>query len=154
MVLLALALALQTTPPGEDPVDPYPHSNANAGATPFKGTAMLDAFHGRAGVDRIADDLVTRIVIDPRIADILKGQDEVRLRRLLKEQFCYILNGGCGYSGRTMREGHKNLGLQTADVGALVEDLQAAMRKEGVPFATQNRFLAKLAPIKRDAVER
>ncbi|QBM75499.1 group 1 truncated hemoglobin [Sphingomonas sp. AAP5] len=154
MVLLALALALQTTPFGEDPVDPYPHSNANAGATPFKGSAMLVAFHGRAGVDRIADDLVTRIKIDPRIADILKGQDEVRLRRLLKEQFCYILNGGCGYSGRTMREGHKNLGLQTADVGALVEDLQAAMRKEGVPFAAQNRFLAKLAPIKRDAVER
>ena len=154
MVLLALALALQTTPPGEDPVDPYPHSNANAGATPFKGSAMLAAFHGRAGVDRIADDLVTRIVIDSRIADILKGQDEVRLRRLLKEQFCYILNGGCGYSGRTMREGHKNLGLQTADVGALVEDLQAAMRKEGVTFAAQNRFLAKLAPIKRDAVER
>ena len=154
MLLLALALALQTPPPGEDPVDPYPQSNANAGATPFTGTAMLTAFHGRAGIARIADDLVTRIVADPRIADIFKGQDEVRLRRLLKEQFCYILDGGCAYSGRTMREGHRNLGLQTADVGALVEDLQAAMRKEGVAFAAQNRFLAKLAPMKRAVVER
>ena len=154
MLLFALALALQTTPPGEDPVDPYPQSNANAGAVPFNGEAMLRAFHGKPGIDRIADDLVTRIKTDKRIADILKGQDEVRLRRLLKEQFCYILNGGCDYSGRTMKAAHKDLGLQTADVGALVEDLQAAMRREGVAFFAQNRFLAKLAPMKRAAVER
>ena len=44
--------------------------------------------------------------------------------------------------------------MQTADMGALVENLQAAMRKEGVPFGAQNRFLAKLAPMKRDTVER
>lgn len=154
MLSFALALALQTPPAGEDPVDPYTQSDANAGTVPFKGGAMLKAFHGKPGIDRIADGLVSRIKADKRIADILRGQDEVRLRRLLKEQFCYILNGGCGYSGRTMKDAHKNLGLQTADVGALVEDLQAAMRKEGVPFFAQNRFLAKLAPMKRDSVER
>lgn len=154
MLFFAFALALQTVPPGEEPVDPYPQSNRNAGAVPFKGDAMLKAFHGKPGIDRIADDLVERIKVDSRISEILKGQDEVRLRRLLKEQFCYILNGGCDYSGRTMKAGHKDLGLQTADVGALVEDLQAAMRKEGVAFFAQNRFLAKLAPMKRDAVER
>jgi hemoglobin len=36
----------------------------------------------------------------------------------------------------------------------LVEHLQHAMDREGVPFAAQNRFLAKLAPMKRDVVER
>ena len=154
MLIFALALALQTTPPGEDPVDPYRRGNANAGAVPFKGTAMLRAFHGRGGIDRVADGLVDRIVVDRRIADIFKGQDKRRLRRLLKEQFCYILNGGCDYSGRTMKAAHKDLGIQTADVGALVEDLQAAMRAEGVAFMAQNRFLAKLAPMKRDSVER
>ena len=154
MLFFALALALQTVPPGEEPVDPYPQNDRNAGAVPFKGQGMLNAFHGKPGIDRIADDLVTRLLVDKRISDIFKGQDERRLRRLLKEQFCYILNGGCGYSGRTMKAAHKNLGLQTADVGALVEDLQAAMRKEGVAFFAQNRLLAKLAPIKRDAVER
>ena len=78
---------------------------------------MLDAFHGKAGIARIADDLVDRNKADPRIADIFKGQDEVRLRRLLKEQFCYILNGGCDYSGRAMKDAHRDMGLQTADFG-------------------------------------
>jgi hemoglobin len=157
-MLLFLGLALvafpQEVPHGEEPVAPYTQSDANAGATPFTGTGMLKAFHGREGIARIVDDTIDRALVDKRLADVLKGQDIVRLRRLLKEQFCYILNGGCAYTGRDMKDGHKNLGLQNADMGALVEDLQAAMRKEGVPFFAQNRFLAKLAPMRRDVVER
>ncbi|QDZ06822.1 group 1 truncated hemoglobin [Sphingomonas panacisoli] len=153
-IILAAAAAVQTVPPGEEPVERYTQSNANAGAKPFSGDEMLKAFHGRDGINRIVDDLVDHLVVDKRIADIFKAQDVVRLRRTLKEQFCFILNGGCDYSGRTMKEAHKDLGIQSADVGALVENLQAAMRKEGVPWFAQNRFLAKLAPMKRDTVER
>lgn len=153
-LLVAAAFALQTTPPGEDPVDPYIQSNANAGTAPFAGDSMWKAFHGKAGVDRVVDDLVDHTTTDKRIADIFKGQDLVRLRRTLKEQFCYILNGGCSYTGRSMADAHKNLGLQTADFNALVEDLEAAMRRENISFFAQNRFLAKLAPMKRVSVER
>ena len=115
-------------------------SNANAGAVPIDGKALWRAFHEQAGVDRIVDGLVTRNIADPRIGDIFKNQDLVRLRRLLKEQFCYILGGGCDYTGRNMKDAHKDLGLQTADLAALIENLQAAMREEGVPFMAQNRF--------------
>ncbi len=153
MLLVALALIAQI-PAGEEPVDPYPQSNANAGATPVAGDGLWQAFGGEGGVARIVDRLVTLNVADPRISDIFKGQDLVRLRRTLKEQFCYILNGGCTYTGRDMKSAHKDMGLQTADMGALVENLQAAMRAEHVPFAAQNRLLAKLAPMKRDIVER
>lgn len=152
---IAFALmAAEAVPPGEEPVDPYPHSNANAGATPFAGKEMWAAFHGSEGVSRIVDTTVDRLIVDKRIADIFKAHDMVRLRRTLKEQFCYILNGGCDYTGRDMALAHKDLGLQTADMGALVENLQAAMRKEGVGFGAQNRFLAKLAPIKRDVINK
>ena len=153
---ILLALLLQVTAPAapaETPVAPYQHSDANAGARPFRGPGMWAAFHGHAGVARIVDDLVDRSVADPRISDIFKGQDMVRLRRTLIEQFCYILNGGCHYSGRTMHDAHADMGIQDADMGALVENLQAAMRREHVGFAAQNRLLAKLAPMRRDVVK-
>jgi hemoglobin len=140
--------------PGEEPVDPYAVSEANAGAAPFRGADMIDAFHGPEGVNRIVDDMLDRSVADPRIAGIFAATDMVRLRRTLKEQFCYILNGGCAYSGRSMQDAHDDIGLQPADMGALVEHLQLAMDAEGVPFRTQNRFLAKLAPMRRDVVTR
>lgn len=140
--------------PGEEAVDPYTVAEANAGTAPFEGTEVLEAFHGREGSDRIVDGMLDRSVADPRIAEIFVATDMVRLRRTLKEQFCYILNGGCAYTGRSMQDAHDDIGLQPADMGALVEHLQDAMDAEGVPFRTQNRFLAKLAPMRRDVVTR
>jgi hemoglobin len=51
-----------------------------------------------------------------------------------------------------MHDAHKGLHLTNADFNALVEDLQAGMDKAGVSFATQNRLLARLAPMNRDVV--
>lgn len=91
---------------------------------------------------------------DPRISDVFKAKDTVRLKRTLFEQFCYILGAGCEYTGRTMEAAHRDLGLQRADLNALVENLQRAMREGKVPFSAQNRLLAKLAPMERDVVVR
>jgi hemoglobin len=152
--LLLFAAAALATPPGEEPVDPYRQSDANAGAAPFADKAMWRAFHEQAGVDRLVENFVRRITTDPAIGDIFKGQDIVRLRRTLKEQFCTILGGGCAYTGRDMKESHKDLGIQTKDMNLLVIDLQKAMNDEKIPFFAQNRFLARLAPMKRDVVAR
>lgn len=156
MIAASILLIIQAAavPPGEEPVAPYAISDANAGATPATDPRLMDAFRGRAGIERIVADLVRRSEADPRISDIFKSGDMVRLRRTLAEQFCYLLGGGCAYTGRTMRDAHKDMGLQTADLNALVEHLQSAMRAEGVPFWAQNRLLAKLAPMRRLVVER
>ncbi len=161
---LALVLAAQELPAyeepvrdpvtGEFPVDPYQQDNANAGATPFKGDHMALAFGGKEGIRKITDRLVDGITADPRIEEIFRGQDLVRLRRTLFEQFCHILNAGCDYTGRDMRTSHKDLGTQMADLNALVENLQDAMDAENIPFALQNRFLAKLAPMSDEVVDR
>lgn len=147
-------VVMSTEHPDEEAVEPYQPSNAHAGATPFEGTAMWEAFHGQEGVSRIVDALVDRSVADPRISDAFVSHDLIRLRRTLKEQFGYILGGPVTYTGRDMESAHRDLGLQASDMGALVENLQIAMSQEGVAFPAQNRFLAKLAPMRRDVVTR
>lgn len=149
----AVLLCMSPDATVEQPVDPYTKTDSNAGAEPFKGQTMWQAFHGADGVSRIVDETIDLSQSDPRISDIFRNRDLVRLRRTLKEQFCYILNGGCHYSGRTMQAAHKDMGIQTADMGALVEHLQTAMRHEHISFWAQNRFLAKLAPMKRSVVK-
>ncbi|MDO9370354.1 MAG: group 1 truncated hemoglobin [Sphingopyxis sp.] len=139
---------------GELPVDPYVQDNRHAGAAPFKGNAMADAFGGQDGIRRIANRTVELSEADPRIAAIFVSHDMVRLKRTLFEQFCYILNAGCDYSGRDMASSHKDMGVRMRDMNALVENLQAAMREEKIAFAAQNRFLSKLAPMSGDIVER
>ena len=150
----AFAQTAMTVPPGEEEVDPYTISDANAGATPVAGQDLFVAFHGHEGIGRIVDDLVEQVQADPRLTEIFKASDFVRLRRTLKEQFCYILNGGCSYTGRDMTSVHADHGVTTAEFNALVEGLQAAMSREGVAFSAQNKLLAKLAPMKRETVTR
>jgi hemoglobin len=167
LVLAATALSFafvgsalgQTTPPGEQPVEPYVQSNANAGAAPVKDDGVFKAFHGKEGIARITSDLVDRNVSDPRIKDIFATADIPRLKRTLTEQFCYILagpasEGGCDYTGKDMSATHQNQGITPRDFNILVENLQRAMDKEGVPFAAQNKLLAKLAPMNRQVIER
>jgi len=174
MLLLAAALLMQPAPEppvdwdkefgveekvrdpvtGELPVDPYAQSNANAGAAPFTGDTMATAFGGQAGIRRIANRTVELSEADPRLAAIFQAHDMVRLKRTLFEQFCYILNAGCDYSGRDMASSHKDMGVRMRDLNALVENLQIAMREEKVGFAAQNRFLAKLAPMSGDVITR
>ncbi|WP_428631311.1 group I truncated hemoglobin [Sphingopyxis sp.] len=174
MLLLAIALLIQpaTEPPvdwdkefgveekvrdpatGELPVDPYVQSNSHAGAAPFAGSTMAAAFGGQDGIRRIANRTVELSEADPRIAAIFQAHDMVRLKRTLFEQFCYILNAGCDYSGRDMAAAHKDLGIRVRDMNALVENLQIAMRDDNIAFAAQNRFLAKLAPMSRDVITR
>ena len=115
---------------------------------------MAAAFGGQDGIRAMANRLVDISLADARIRPIFEQHDQVRLRRTLFEQFCFILNAGCSYTGRDMKAAHKGMGLTRADLNALVENLQRAMREQRVPFAAQNRFLAKLAPMDRDVVER
>ena len=53
-----------------------------------------------------------------------------------------------------MDESHRKFGITNGDFNALVEDLQTAMNHADVPFGTQNRLLALLAPMQRDIVTR
>ena len=62
--------------------------------------------------------------------------------------------GPCKYTGKDMHKVHKPLHINTLQFNALVEDLQTAMDRNHVPFRTQNRLLALLAPMKRDIVTR
>ena len=161
--LLLLLAAPQDVPPapvpphavpGEDAVKPYAASNANAGTTPFEGRGMARAFHGQPGIRRVVEGALKRYFADPVTREIFMGHDKVRLRRVLFEQFCFILNAGCSYSGRDMKTTHKDMGVQQADMNRLVELLQQSMAAEHVSFAAQNKFLSKLAPMRKDVVDR
>lgn len=159
LAILAVAAVALASPafaqtPSPEEIAPYEVSDANAGAAPTSNAQLLAAFHGRAGVDRIVDRALDLALADARIGPIFKPFDMVRLRSMLKEQFCYLLGGGCAYTGRDMKASHKDMGLQTRDLNVMIECFRQAMREEGVSNRAQNKLLAILAPMRRDVVTR
>lgn len=146
----ALALSLSLLPmhpavaqdaPAPDPVPAHPE---------LRG--VLDDFGGEAGLTALMDDFMVIMLEDPRMRPFFENTDQVRIKRQLVEQFCVILGGDCVYTGRDMRASHAGLGINRADFNALVEDLQIAMNRRGIPFRSQNKLLAILAPMHREMV--
>ena len=109
---------------------------------------------GQPGINKIADVSVDNYLADPRIKDIFSESNIDRIRAELKDQFCVIAGGPCRYTGHSMEATHKGLHLTNANFNALVEDLQSAMDSCNIPFTTQNRFLARLAPMQHQVVTR
>jgi hemoglobin len=107
---------------------------------------------GRDGIATIVNDATSNFLADPRIKATFDNTNMDRFKGLLTDQLCVVAGGPCVYKGQSMHDAHKGLHLTNADFNALVEDLQAGMDKAGVPFATQNRLLARLAPMQHDVV--
>lgn len=124
------------------------------GIPPARAETLYDALGGQPGLVRIVDALMRRNLADDRLRETLEETNTDRLKRLLVTQFCDLSGGPCQYRGRDMRRSHSHLHITTADFNALVENLQAAMDENGVPFRTQNRLLALLAPMYSDMVKR
>ena len=128
---------------------------AQAQTTPMPATtdtALYQALGEKAGITRLVDDFVARLVADARIADMFKKTNLSNLRTQLTDQFCVVSGGPCQYTGADMKSVHQDLDIQKQHFNALVEDLQAAMDAKNIPFSKQNQLLARLAPMHRDVI--
>lgn len=111
---------------------------------------VFKQFGEEAGLVKLMDVFMEKLLADPRMRPFFENTDQARVKKHLVEQFCVILGGPCVYSGRDMKSSHAALGIDRSNFNALVEDLQWAMNKQGIPFRAQNKLLAKLAPMHRE----
>ncbi|QHI98739.1 group 1 truncated hemoglobin [Xylophilus rhododendri] len=112
--------------------------------------ALYQQFGGEEGLQRIADDMIANSFSNPKTAPYFAKASVKRLRVQLATHFCEQIGGPCKYTGSSMKNVHAPLHIDRAAFNALVENLQAAMDKNNVPFRAQNQLLAKLAPMYRD----
>ena len=133
--------------------------------TPFLATLLLAAcataaprpslyqqFGERPGIEALVEELLVRVLEDPRINAGFAEVDLVNLSERLVEQICVEVGGPCTYTGRSMAESHAGLAITEAHFNALVEDLVDAMEARGIPRRAQNRLLSRMAPMHRDIV--
>lgn len=137
------AQAPQRDPTAADPAPVHPELRA-----------VFEQFGGEAGLTALMEEFMAQLLLDPRTKSFFENVDQKAVKRHLVEQFCAILGGGCAYTGRDMKSAHAGLGIARSQFNALVEDLQIAMDKRGIPFRAQNQLLAKLAPMHREVETR
>lgn len=141
---LALSLTFLVSSSAQAQMDPAP---VNPDLRP-----VLEDFGGEAGLNDLMDTFMEIMLENPQLRPFFANADQGRIKRQLVEQFCVILGGDCTYTGRNMRDSHASLDIDRADFNALVEALQIAMNRQGIPFRSQNKLLAELAPMHREII--
>jgi len=113
---------------------------------------LFEQLGGQPGIAKIASNALDLYFTDPRLANDFDNINRDFLQPRFTAYLCRIAGGPCIYKGHSMKRSHKGLAITQARFNAVVEDLQTAMDRAGVPFHVQNRFLARLAPLERDIV--
>lgn len=116
-------------------------------------TSLYDRLGGKAAITAVVDTFVARVAADTRINKKFARSDIPRVKSMLVDQICMQTGGPCTYSGRNMKEAHRDMKVTEGEFNALVEDLVAALNHFNVPQREQDELLAALGSMKGDIVE-
>jgi len=119
-----------------------------------KAKSLYDRLGGKKSITAVVDEFVARVVADKRINAFFAKANAPKLKKNLVDQICQASGGPCKYTGKSMKEAHKGMGISSADFNVLVEDLVGALDKFKVGEKEKNDLLGALGPMKSDIVEK
>jgi hemoglobin len=127
---------------------------SHASAQAAKAPSLYDQLGKKAGITKVVAAFVGNVGADQRINAFFAHTDLKHLQMELVNQICQASGGPCKYTGKSMKDAHKGMGVSGADFNALVEDLVKALDKYKVSADAKNGLLGALGPMKGDIVEK
>jgi hemoglobin len=115
--------------------------------------SLYQRLGGSEAIVAVIDDFVARCAGDSRINQKFARTDVPRLKKMLVDQVTAASGGPATYTGRSMAETHRGMGVTAGEFDALVGDLVATLDKFAVPAAEQQELLGILGPLRSDIVE-
>ena len=119
---------------------------------------LYERLGGVYSIATVMDDLVDRIMIDarlnanPRVDEAHHRVPPAGFKYLLTEMVCGATGGPQKYTGRSMRDSHKDLKITVAEWEAFLDDLQQTLDKFAVPQAEQAEIKAIVDSTRADIV--
>ncbi len=123
-----------------------------APATAQTDDTLYQQLGGQTALVTLMDDFMTRLLADKRMGPFFKDADHNHVKTQLVAQFCEVSGGPCRLKGPDMKKAHSGFDVTKGDFNALVEVLQQSMDAQGIAFTTQNKLLARLAPMHREII--
>ena len=121
---------------------------------------MADTLYARLGgyyaIASVADDLLSRLVVDEELGRFWKNRGEDGIRRekqLLIDFLCDSSGGPLHYVGRDMKSSHRGMGIGQSDWQSFRGQLEATLDHFDVPATERNEVLAFIESTRNDIVE-
>jgi hemoglobin len=123
------------------------------------GGNLWERLGGEKNVRKVVDDFVAAAVADPKVNFDRGGKYKLdaaavaHLKQTLVELISSVSGGPLKYSGRSMKEAHKGMGITDAEFNALAGHLKRALEKNNAKPADVNVVLSVIESTRKDIVE-
>ena len=95
--------------------------------------SLYEKLGGQAAVDAAVDIFYRKVLVDDRISHYFDDIDMDKQAAKQKAFLTMVFGGPNSYTGKDMREAHKNLaGLNDSHVDAVIENLGSTLKELGV----------------------
>ena len=119
---------------------------------------LYERLGGVYSIATVVDDFIDRIMVDHRLnSNPLVDEAHHRVapagfKYLVTEMMCWATCGPQRYTGRSMRDSHKDLKISSGEWDAFLDDFQQTLNKFNVPQAEQAELKAIVASTRADIV--
>lgn len=124
---------------------------------PDRTASLYDRLGGVYNIATVVDDFIDRIMSDaelnknPAVDEAHHRVSPAGFKYLVTEMVCWAAGGPQQYSGRTMDDSHRHLGITEDEWRVFMEDLHRSLAKFQVP-ETEERELVAIVESTRDDI--
>lgn len=123
--------------------------------TSTSGTKSLyDQLGGEAAVDAVVDAFYVKVLADPKVSGFFKNTDMKKQRKHQKNFMTLAFGGPMKYSGRNMRDAHKDFKLDDSHFNAIGGHLASTLRDFKVSEDLIKQVLAIVETTRADVLNK
>lgn len=94
---------------------------------------LYDRIGGAEAISSLVDSFYEKVLADGELAPYFKHSSMDKLLKMQKEFFSAATGGPLTYSGRPLRDVHRNLAISKREFGRFTEHLIETLKEVGVP---------------------
>jgi hemoglobin len=115
--------------------------------------SLYERLGSAPGISRIVDDVVAAHLVNPLVQTRFQNVEDIaHLKRMACEFFAAGSGGPEKYTGKDMRAAHKGMNISEQEYVAVMDDILAALDKNGIDEATKKDVLAILYSLKGEII--
>lgn len=117
---------------------------------------LYNRLGGYDALAAVVDDLMGRLAKDEQVGRVLKHIPDSRfnhVRQHMVDFLCAATGGPCKYTGKTMLEAHKGMGLTESDWNKTINHLLVTLKKFSVPEKEKDEVISAIAGLKLSIID-
>jgi len=120
--------------------------------------SLYERLGGVYSIATVVDDFIDRVMVDPllnanpRVDEAHHRVSPAGFKYLVTEMVCWATGGPQQYTGRSMRDSHKDLMITQGEWEAFLDDFQQTLDKFAVPESEQAELKAIVDSTRADIV--